>query len=375
MWKGSVNVMEVIKQFGWVYYVGDDIELDDEKVGKWMYFFNNRKFVEKICAEVIEQGIVVESKHSDAEEGVACFYLNCDDLEGHKKVISYFLENRLIRRTKDGRLYNISFKRDEQTSLFEYGNGFKSEIKLAKFIDLATGKWRITEDEFEAIMPPEVQRHMRWLKNLRQAEALKTTAPEQISYSQCLAAVRVSANYLQYVPIAYRTAELCQIAMRQRPVVEFIPPHILNLEFVDEAIRANNFIIGGIPAELIKKETAVEVVINDSNLIKRIPETIKDIDFYERLIKENGMCLRLVPHNLITPAICEIAVNSRANAIKYVPPEMIDDNLCRLAVYTDWKALRLIPQSLLSEALFELALNTHPKSRKSILKEREKVVK
>ena len=64
-------------------------------------------------------------------------------------------------------------------------------------------------------------------------------------------------------------------------MVEFIPPHILNLEFVDEAIRANNFIIGGIPAELIKKETAVEVVINDSNLIKRIPETIKDIDFYE----------------------------------------------------------------------------------------------
>lgn len=107
--------MKVIRQSGWVYYVEDDSELDDSKVGKWMYFFNNRKFVEKICAEAIERGVVVESKHTDAKEGVACFYLNCDDLEGHKKVITYFLENELIRKTKAGNLYNISFKRDEQS--------------------------------------------------------------------------------------------------------------------------------------------------------------------------------------------------------------------------------------------------------------------
>ncbi len=367
--------MEVIKQFGWVYYLGDDSELDVDKVGKWMYFFNNRKFVEKICAEVIEQGIVVESKHSDAEEGVACFYLNCDDLEGHKKVISYFLENNLIRKTKAGKLYNISFKLDEQTSLLEYGSSFKSEIRLAKFIDLTTGKWIITEEEFESMMPPDVQMLMRWLKDLRQAESLKTTAPEQISYSQCLAAVRAFGNNLQYVPIEYRTAELCQIAIMQRSAVEFIPPHILTIEFVDEAIRANNDIIDGFPAELIKRETAVEVAVKNPNLIKRIPASIKDMDFYERLVKENGMCLRFIPHSFITPKICELAVISRANALKYVPPEMIDDNLCTLAVCKDWKALRLIPQHLRSEALFELALNSHPKSRKSILKEREKVVK
>lgn len=36
LWKGSVDIMEVIRRFGWVYYVGDDSELDDEKVGKWI---------------------------------------------------------------------------------------------------------------------------------------------------------------------------------------------------------------------------------------------------------------------------------------------------------------------------------------------------
>ena len=71
--KGSANVVKIVKQRGWVFYVGNENELDSEKVGKWMYFFNDREFVEQICAETVEQGIVAASKHSDHNEGGACF--------------------------------------------------------------------------------------------------------------------------------------------------------------------------------------------------------------------------------------------------------------------------------------------------------------
>lgn len=54
--------------------------------------------------------IVLEAKHSDAEEGVACFYLECDDTETHKKVIQFFLDNDIIQKAKSRKLYNISFK-------------------------------------------------------------------------------------------------------------------------------------------------------------------------------------------------------------------------------------------------------------------------
>ena len=56
-------------------------------------------------------------------------------------IFDFFLENKLIRRTKTGRLYNISFKFDEQTRAGEYGSDFKAEIKLEKFVDLDTGEW------------------------------------------------------------------------------------------------------------------------------------------------------------------------------------------------------------------------------------------
>lgn len=134
-------VMETIREFGWVYYLGDENNLDRDKSGKWMYFFDNKKFVEKICEDAVKKNIVNQSKHSDEETGVACFYLNYDDVDTHKKIISYFIENNLIKKTKSGRLYNISFKLDNQTRAGEYGDEFKSDIKLAKFVNLDTGEW------------------------------------------------------------------------------------------------------------------------------------------------------------------------------------------------------------------------------------------
>lgn len=59
--------------------------------------------------------------------------------------INYFIENGLIRRTKAGKLYNISFKLDSQTLDGQYGSDFQSEIKLANFVNLETGEW-IRED-------------------------------------------------------------------------------------------------------------------------------------------------------------------------------------------------------------------------------------
>lgn len=76
------------------------------------------------------------------KEGVCCFYLNGNDRESHKRVLSYMLENGLIRKTKTGKLYNISFKFDTETYAGKYkGSGFSGKIKLADFVDLETGEF------------------------------------------------------------------------------------------------------------------------------------------------------------------------------------------------------------------------------------------
>ncbi|ANY68767.1 hypothetical protein BBD42_21575 [Paenibacillus sp. BIHB 4019] len=134
--------MKIERVLGWVYYLGDDeARLDTDKCGKWMYFFIDKKFVAKMCEDAVKANIVSVSKHSDDEKGVACFYLNYDNIDTHKKIIMYFIENDLIRRKKNGSLYNISFKLDNQTRAGEYGNEFKSDITLSKFVNLNTGEW------------------------------------------------------------------------------------------------------------------------------------------------------------------------------------------------------------------------------------------
>lgn len=147
--------MIIKKDFAWVRYAIEDSHFDENKVGKWMYFFDNNPesidFVEKISKEAISRGIVQACKHSNLNgmfgprQGVACFYIHGDDNIAHRRVIAYFLEKNLIRKTPKGRLYNISFKYDKQTLSGEYGSEFVGEIKLDRFIDLDTGKW-LTEN-------------------------------------------------------------------------------------------------------------------------------------------------------------------------------------------------------------------------------------
>lgn len=51
------------------------------------------------------------------------------------------ISHRLIPRTKTGKLYNISFKLDDQTRANEYGENFKAQLTLDMLVELITGEW------------------------------------------------------------------------------------------------------------------------------------------------------------------------------------------------------------------------------------------
>lgn len=134
--------MKTLNLGGYIFYISDNLtNHNTEKIGKWMYFFNNKDFISKICKKAIEENIVDTCKHTNDNDGVACFYIEFDNLDENRKVINFFLENNLIPKTKNGRYYDISFKTDEQTLNGEYGNDFKAKMKLHQFIDLKNGKW------------------------------------------------------------------------------------------------------------------------------------------------------------------------------------------------------------------------------------------
>lgn len=61
--------------------------LDESRCGKWMFYFNDIEFAEEVCRKAALGMVVAECKHSSFESviengrGVACFYLNLDDVE------------------------------------------------------------------------------------------------------------------------------------------------------------------------------------------------------------------------------------------------------------------------------------------------------
>lgn len=142
---GDLKIIEIGE---WkVYLKPKNHNLEKNKTGKWMHFFNvdNKSYIDEKCKEAVESDVVCEAKFSfknkDNKSGVACFYINGDDIDAHKRVISFFLKNRLIPKTKKGLYTNISFKYDNQTRASEYGTDFEPKISLSKFINLETGEW------------------------------------------------------------------------------------------------------------------------------------------------------------------------------------------------------------------------------------------
>lgn len=139
----------MIREFGWFWFLsGEEKKLNRKKCGKWMHFFTEQDLAIDICQKAIEENVCYECKCTDMEfagdtRGVICFYLNGDDIENHKRVIQFMIDNNLIRKTKAGKYYNISFKFDIQTRAGSYGSDFEGILKLEQFIDLKTGNFII----------------------------------------------------------------------------------------------------------------------------------------------------------------------------------------------------------------------------------------
>lgn len=131
----------------WDFYTNNSMHYVAHESGKWMVFFEfeDMPAIAKHCENIVLGNICGTTKLSnvpnDKNTGVACFYLNISDKEAHKKLIKYMIDNDLIPRTQNGRLYNIGFKLDNQTRSGQYGSDFIPTLKLADLVDLNTDKF------------------------------------------------------------------------------------------------------------------------------------------------------------------------------------------------------------------------------------------
>lgn len=150
--------MEKIRLGGWVHYLSvKELERiykneSTDNSGKWMYFFNDITVAQGISEKLANKGIVDYFKYTDMDttrktSGVICIYCDKDDINTHRKIIQFMLENNMIEKLDSGKYKNLSFKLNTQTLNKEYGDKFNGQIKLSEFIDMKTGEW-IFKDNF-----------------------------------------------------------------------------------------------------------------------------------------------------------------------------------------------------------------------------------
>lgn len=255
----------------WIYYIDDEIpRFNPDKCGKWMYFYRDFD-ASPICEKAIQEHVVKECKHSNAFDGVCCFYLEDDDIDTHKKVIQYFIDNNLIRRTKTGKLYNISFKHDSETLSGKYGKNYHPDIKLERFIDLNTGKWL--------------------------DETNKT-------YKQYLSDVRYDFANLKTVPIEFRDAKLCTVAVA------------FHMNWCLDKHNSKKASI----AYLNKKEL--------SEFISLIPSSSYSFGLCRQLILElEEKALKYIPREALTNDVLICMVENKPKSVVAIPEELRTDKL------------------------------------------------
>ena len=195
----------MVRLLGWYWFLsGEESRLIPEKCGKWMYFFTDQFLALELCQKAIDEQVCYECKCSDlklmkAEKGVRCFYLNGDDIENHKRVLRFMLDNNLIERTRTGRYYNISFKYDTQTRAGEYSDRFKGKIKLDNFLDLQTGAWIDPDSE-----------------NKSKNKEKKTNYSQQIIDDYCILDVETTGFVFGFDEII----EIAMLRVRNNEIVE-----------------------------------------------------------------------------------------------------------------------------------------------------------
>lgn len=175
--------MNIVTTDAWIFFINENYKyLDFLKMGKWMVYFSesSREYITEMCKNAVNENIVPEAKIA-INGDVACFYLNIDEIEYHRKCINFFLEKNLIRKTKTGRYYNISFKKDMQTFKGEYGIKFIPQLKLEDFINLDTGEWIFCDHTMEVGFDEYCNHYLKKLKGEHKSYLEKVESSSSLS--------------------------------------------------------------------------------------------------------------------------------------------------------------------------------------------------
>lgn len=116
--------------------------------GKWLVSTETEGDADRLCMEAAGLECVAETKrttamhpwHTDDNDWLCCIYTDAEDEDKIKKALGFLIKNGWVRRKRDGTLWNIAYKTDEQTRAGEYEGAYRESAQRRKLYDYADAR-------------------------------------------------------------------------------------------------------------------------------------------------------------------------------------------------------------------------------------------
>lgn len=174
---------------------------------------------------------------------------------------------------------------------------------------------------------------------------------ENFSAKAVANAVSRAGMALGWLDIDSRTYELCVDAVKSFPeAIALIPRFLMNREIVRHALLGNPyFALRHVPAELLDRDTLLEVVKSDPSFIQALlqldPCPVDDEMVAEALVQMPSLLL-LLPRRLLTKQVLMAFLKAHPELFLVLPLELLDEDLVAIVVRKRPDLITKIPVEL-----------------------------
>jgi transcriptional regulator with XRE-family HTH domain len=118
-----------------------------------------------------------------------------------------------------------------------------------------------------------------------------------------------------------------------------------------EMIQANGLALKFVPMEY-RTAALCEVAVESRGVaLMYVPNKLKTVALCEDAVQRNGWALEFVPDELRTTALCKAAIRRDGCTLQFIPEKRRTEALCLAAVKQNGLALQYVPDALRKQAL------------------------
>lgn len=169
-------------------------------------------------------------------------------------------------------------------------------------------------------------------------------------------AVRDNPVLFEIMPNKHKTKSVCEVAVYgSAKNLEHVPQEHMTPELVLSAVRYHPDGISHVPNEFLTKQLCLEAVRVNQNTLRFIPDMFKDYDVCYLAVRQDGRALRSVPSNLIDRKMCLAAIKNTIDIWYIVKVYYPDRQMLIEAAKVNWKVMTLFnePDDEVRMAAFE----------------------